>query len=102
VGVAVKIDQLRAPGVRAIRLDIELATALHVWFALHASMHAEDTTRETRLRVVGLLPQIQRLLVANGAINHATAEQFVKHMASKPAPPSLDDTIAALRAQGDA
>lgn len=91
-----KIDFLKGAGLRAIRLDLETHTALHVWFSLHAAVQSADTTRANRIVIAGLLPQIERALVRAGAITQTTANDFVKHLHSKPAEPSLDDQVAAL------
>lgn len=78
------------PGARAVRFELDPRTALDIWFALAASLQAEETTSVQRATVAGMLPQFKRAIVATGFVTAQFLEDYQRHLATKPAPPPLD------------
>jgi len=93
----VKIHGLALPGRKGVVFELDPKTALFVWFHLQGSMHSEVTTRASRIIVAGVLPQLQRAVLATGVVSAAELEGVIAAIQSKPAAPSLDDTVAALK-----
>jgi hypothetical protein len=93
------IRALTAPGAKVIQFRIDPRTALDVFFALCAAQHAEETTRQQRLTVVGILPQLQRALVESGVVSAPVLHAFRQELLKKPAPPPLDDAIKSFLGQ---
>lgn len=92
------IHGLKAPGARAVVLELDPRTALDVFFHLASSMHCEETTVSSRIHVAALLPQLRRALVTTGIVAGETLDQLQAHLMRKPAPPALDTAIASLGA----
>lgn len=90
------IKGLRVAGRRLVVFELDPRTALDVWFHLHASLHSQSTTRASRIAIAGMLPQLERAVVATGVIDAETCRQLVRVMLSEPAPPPLDDAVAGL------
>jgi hypothetical protein len=85
-----KISALSNNGQRVVVLEAEARTMLDLWFGLHASLGAEETTSAQRRTIAGCLPALQRALVAAGALTDSTARAFQLHMERKPQGPPLD------------
>lgn len=91
-----KVHGLALPGRRGVVFELDPKTALFVWFHLQSSMHGEITTRASRLIVAGLLPQLQRAVLATGVVSQAELDGVIRAIQANPAPPPIDDAVAPL------
>jgi hypothetical protein len=92
-----KIHELALPGRRGVVFELDAKTALFLWFHLQGSMHSDVTTRASRIIVAGVLPQLQRAVLATGVVSQAELDGVIRAIQSKPAAPSLDDAVASLK-----
>jgi hypothetical protein len=90
------ISGLTVPGRRSVCFELDPRSALDVWFHLQASLHSPATTRASRVHIAGLLPQLQRACVATGVVTDETCRQLIAALLADPAPPPIDDAVAAL------
>lgn len=91
-----KIHGLSLPGRRGVVFELDPKTALFVWFHLQSSMHGEITTRASRMVVAGVLPQLQRAVLATGIVGQAELDGVIAAIQANPAPAPLDDAVAPL------
>lgn len=90
------IKGFRDPGRHCVVFELDPRTALDVFFHLACSMHGEETTVASRIHIAALLPSLRGALVRTGIVAGHTLDELQAHLMRKPAPPAIDQAIAAL------